>query len=341
LYRKELSSPAYTIDRIYKSMQGPMSRIEFSMETAGEPELLWVVAYSARNTNADGSEPLPDEFMCHSNVGLVGDDHRSRLPSQLRVTANRLFALDQGTTAIQFPEGFGIPILSDQLLVFNPQVLNHNIANQTFQVRQRVAIDFVRDRDLERPLAPLVQHGVFGMALLSGPDGHFGIPQGEGDADQHGPGCSLAEDAKKVRRQGHGHLDGHGREFSGFWVVPQGRHVYHTRVTPQLRLPYDTTVHFASAHLHPFAESLELRDLTAGTTVVALKARQAERGIGLERVGTFSSSEGVRIHRDHEYDLVSTYDNTSGAPQDAMATMFLYMHATDLAPRGVAGGSDL
>ena len=33
---------------------------------------------------------------------------------------------------------------------------------------------------------------------------------------------------------------------------------------------------------------------------------------------------------DYEYELVSTYDNSSGADQDAMATMILYVHAHDL-----------
>ncbi|MGE4605458.1 MAG: hypothetical protein AAEJ52_01805 [Myxococcota bacterium] len=43
-----------------------------------------------------------------------------------------------------------------------------------------------------------------------------------------------------------------------------------------------------------------------------------------------SSADGIPIYRDHEYELISTYNNTSGVDQDAMATMFLYVRATDL-----------
>ena len=32
------------------------------------------------------------------------------------------------------------------------------------------------------------------------------------------------------------------------------------------------------------------------------------------------------MYRDHEYDLISVYNNTSGVDQDAMATMFIYLH---------------
>ena len=51
--------------------------------------------------------------------------------------------------------------------------------------------------------------------------------------------------------------------------------------------------------------------------------------IGLDHVDHFSSVEGLPIKHDHEYELVSVYDNTSGEAQDAMAVMFLYHHDKD------------
>ena len=32
------------------------------------------------------------------------------------------------------------------------------------------------------------------------------------------------------------------------------------------------------------------------------------------------------LYKDHEYELVSTYDNTTPDKQDAMATMFFYLY---------------
>ncbi|MFP8878739.1 MAG: hypothetical protein VCE43_04375 [Myxococcota bacterium] len=43
-----------------------------------------------------------------------------------------------------------------------------------------------------------------------------------------------------------------------------------------------------------------------------------------------SSADGIPIYRDHEYELISIYNNSSGVDQDAMATMFSYVRATDL-----------
>ncbi len=39
----------------------------------------------------------------------------------------------------------------------------------------------------------------------------------------------------------------------------------------------------------------------------------------------YSSEEGIPVFADHEYELVSVYDNSSGKPQDSMAVMYIYM----------------
>jgi hypothetical protein len=79
-------------------------------------------------------------------------------------------------------------------------------------------------------------------------------------------------------------------------------------------------------HLHPFAQSLSLRDLTTGETVFHAEATSVDTGIGLKHVETITSEEGVRIFADHEYELVSVYENTTDQMQDSMAVMLLYLH---------------
>src|SRR5205823_6397523 len=116
-----------------------------------------------------------------------------------------------------------------------------------------------------------------------------------------------------------------GRTFAGHWVVKPGRDVHHTSITRWLALPSDQTIHFVSVHLHPFAESVELRDLTTGETVLASRADNHKGRVGLERVQQISSPAGIPLRKGHDYDLVSTYDNTSGADRTAMAVMYLYL----------------
>jgi hypothetical protein len=330
LYRKQILSPVYTIDRIYTSMMGPKSAHAFHLSGKAltpEPELLWVTGFEAAMAAPDGVNPMSQEFMCHSNLNVDAVAYHALLPTRLVVTGGRLFTLAQGQISATLPEGFGIPIPSQQPLQLFAQVLNHNIEGQTLQVRHRVRVDFVRDRDLQQPLVPLVHHGVFGMKLVEGPDGHFRVPHDRVGAAEFGEGCGIGEPAEA----GEAHLigDGYDRVFTAFWLVQPGREVNHTRVTDFLALPYDTTAHYITAHLHPFAESLELRDLTSGETVYKSSTRQADSGIGLAEVEHFSSAEGLPLYKDHQYELVSVYDNTSGEVQDAMATLMLYLRVKD------------
>lgn len=39
-----------------------------------------------------------------------------------------------------------------------------------------------------------------------------------------------------------------------------------------------------------------------------------------------ASRTGVPIYRDHEYRLISVYNNTSAEPQDAMSMLFIYAY---------------
>jgi hypothetical protein len=119
--------------------------------------------------------------------------------------------------------------------------------------------------------------------------------------------------------------DSLGRNFSGHWAVKPGKEIRHTVANPLMNLSFDTTIHFIAIHLHPFAESLELRDLTTGETLFKSHAQGPEEGIGLDQVDYYASKEGIPVYKNHDYELVSVYNNTTGVDQDAMATMFFYM----------------
>src|SRR5690606_30408082 len=109
------------------------------------------------------------------------------------------------------------------------------------------------------------------------------------------------------------------------WVVEPGREVTRTLATEFLNLQFDTVAHYIAVHLHPFAESLELIDRTAGVTVFKAEATNAKDRVGLDHVPFLVSEAGIPVSKDHEYELVAVYNNTSGEPVDSMAVMYLYM----------------
>ena len=92
-----------------------------------------------------------------------------------------------------------------------------------------------------------------------------------------------------------------------------------------MNLPYDTTLHYVEVHAHPFVEYLELIDRTSNTTVFKSYAKNFKDRLGLEKVDHFTSIEGVPVYKDHEYELVSVYNNTTDQYHDAMAHMVLFL----------------
>jgi hypothetical protein len=48
--------------------------------------------------------------------------------------------------------------------------------------------------------------------------------------------------------------------------------------------------------------------------------------VGLAHVDHLKNVEGVPIYKDHDYEVVSVYNNTSNEDQDSMAVMYLYLH---------------
>ncbi len=318
---KEFFSQTYTIDRKYKSMEGPQSAQRVLLLEGQSAELLWITAVRTEMVAADGMTPLPPEFMCHVNLDLDSAYHKALLGWDKNVNA-RILTLSQGQLEARFPEGFGIPILSTEPLVLITQVLNHNLEKPNLQVRHKVTVEFVRDCDLAAPLKPLFNTAVYGMALVQGRDGHFGQGQAAADTADHGIGCLPGTQAPNAM-SGSEYDDGFGRKFTGHWVVKPGREVNHTNVSKLMNLPFDTTLHYAAVHLHPFAKSLELRDLTTGETLFKSRASGPKRGVGLTRVDVFSSETGIPVFKNHEYELASVYDNTSPVNQDSMAVMYL------------------
>ena len=342
-YERVVLSPVYEVEAIYKSMTGPQSTEVIHLESDERPELIWITGFEAIMVEPDDERQISQEFMCHTNLDMDPSGHQKLFGDQ-KITTGRLFTLSQGQYRIDMPKGFGIPVLSTEMLKLNTQVLNLNVADpKGKKVRHKVILRYQRDEELTEPMKPLYVAGAYGLKLLDGKDGHYGLDAastsadapahhhehaGHGSPDHGAPSADEVEHTACLPGENAGQNtfgDGKGRKFTGHWVVEPGREVNHTRVTELMDLPFDTTIHYIAVHLHPFAESLTLRDLTTGEIVYEAKTKQAERGVGLAHVDFFSSEKGVPVYKDHEYELISVYENTSGVPQDSMAVMNLYL----------------
>jgi hypothetical protein len=311
-------------------MEGPLANTTFSLD-AGPPQIVWITGYSTEVVAEDGENQASSEFMCHNNMLFDAQSHAAAFGSFRKREPGRLFTTSQGQFRVDLPEGFGIPVLSNESLGLNTQVLNHNIEHPDLSVRHRITIDWVPDSEAKGRLIPLFPAMAYVMASLDDGSLAYGV---EHPSDmQEGAACLPGDIAPQASTMDKSVItDSLGRRFTGHWIVPPGREVRRTLVTELLAIPFDTTVHYIAVHLHPFAESLELRDLTTGESVFTSHARGPDVGVGLTDVEYFSSVEGVPVYADHDYEMISTYNNTSGVDQDAMATFFLYLRDTQAEP---------
>ncbi|MCF3648181.1 hypothetical protein [Synoicihabitans lomoniglobus] len=314
---KVILAPVFTLDQIHRSMMGPSAMQQFILSETEEPELLWLVSYRAEMVNADGSALLPQEYMCHSNLDIDISAYRELFAWE-KVASPRLFTLSQGQFEVNFPEGFGIPLVSWQPLTLNSQVLNLNDPDIDLKVRHRITIKFVRDRNLTTPMTPLFMSAAQAMVLVEGQSGYWGLDRA--DVATHGAACAIGTSASHAAN-----TDQFGNQFSAHWVVPPGEHTYHALATNWLNLPFDTTAHYVAVHLHPFAEYIELVDLTEGRTVFRSEAKNRTTGIGLEAVEFYADANGFALHEAHEYQVKTLYNNTTEVDQDSMAVMYFYL----------------
>jgi len=124
-----------------------------------------------------------------------------------------------------------------------------------------------------------------------------------------------------------GKFFGKGDETSSYhWLIPPGRHRYKYKVKKRSIVPFDTTMHHATAHMHAYAEWMELRDATTGELVYRFDVENYPDRIGIKNISHFTSQKGVKLFRNHEYELVAEYNNTTDEPIDAMAIVYMYLH---------------
>ena len=194
---RQILSKVYTIDRKYRSMEGPSSLQKIVLGSSATPELLWITGIRTEMVAEDGTTPQLPELMCHVNVDLDSNAHQAlfNLP---RPTAARLMTLSQGMLSAKLPVGYGFPIASNEPLLLFTQVLNHNIEHpNNLKVRHRVTFDYVRDADLTRPMKPLFNLGASGMVQLNDALALTSMG-GSSTAEHNGASCLIGQRAPQA-----------------------------------------------------------------------------------------------------------------------------------------------
>lgn len=70
-----------------------------------------------------------------------------------------------------------------------------NLGHLDVRVRHKITLEYVRDKDLKKPLKPLFMTPARGLVLMEGDNAYYNVKTP--DMVNHGPGCSLGESAGK------------------------------------------------------------------------------------------------------------------------------------------------
>ena len=356
----ELLSGRYVIDRMYQSMLGPSSNLPDLQLCPGLPadEVLYLTGAKAEVVEADSEAPVSPEFFCHSNLTLSPQStspaaHNAGFAAPMHMDW-RFFTLVPGRMELHLPEGFGIPIRNATRLDCYTMSLNQNPGIPKQAVRIRSRFDFARGGQGMRPVFRralyVYQHFTDGggqPALAIAAAEHQGAACGLNcDRNQRAATPSLAYDLSEPlshpgasccveNASAGGVMDQFGHDNTIHWMVPPGRHAFKTDVSRQMELPFDTTAHYVTGHLHPCGTGLRLVDLDTGSTVFDIASQDFADKTGVQHMAEISSKEGVPLKKDGRYELVAEYDNGTSHPIDVMAILYLYLAET---PPGKAGG---
>lgn len=311
-----LITPTLVVDQIYKSMEGPKVMRSFQIDSKTD-DLVWITSFETKAISTNEVDALSNDYICHTNIDFYDGEHYSRWNLNERIGQHypRLTSMSNGIEKYNFPDGFGFPVFGNENLFLSTQTLNHNIKSDPFSVKHQINLGY---KPHSKTMKPLQSKTVFIM-LPYNTDNPF---QGPTEAN---PNMCLP-----VETGNHSYSNDEGESLSGHWVVFPGKKRYSYDITHQLQLKDSTTLHHIATHLHPYAETLTLKNKTKNTVIFTSIAENYTDKTGLKRVSSFSSAEGVMLYPDHAYELILEVNNTSGSDQDMMASMFLFLYDKEM-----------
>ncbi|CAN5827819.1 hypothetical protein BH09VER1_BH09VER1_42100 [soil metagenome] len=344
--RIDLLSAAYRIDRCFKSMEGPSSNqagIKLS-PNRDDQKVLFITEVRSAIVNAETMKPTSSEYFCHANLTLnpkksSPGKHNQSFPIPTHMDW-RLVTLVPGMMDIHLPEGFGLPIRNGTLLDYFTMALNLNASAPKETVRIKTQIAYSGRPNTRalflRPLYVYQQFRQKSGAKVGEETGHVGAACGLScNRNMVGVNPSQSIDFRVPEHPGasccvaNASDGGIMRQFDAdntiHWMVPPGKHRYTTDVTKELELPFDTTAHLVTGHLHPMGKALRLVDTDSGAVIFEIRAEDHQGKTGVKSISEIVSRSGIPLRKDGHYELQADYENTTSGDVDAMAIMYLYL----------------
>jgi hypothetical protein len=318
LRTKEAITPSVHLDKRLISTRGPIAIKSFQMEADAENEYMWIRRFKIDILDEAG-EVDSAKYLCHA--WLMGDTGRLD-PTSGEIGARKgkdpslFLTISPGLMDLQFPEGFAVGFESSGISRYGllAQSVNNSFDPVDKDIRFRATIDYLDDESAQqlgiKPLTGFQLHANQDLEKLESLHPHYTEMQ----EHHHSSSMSSMHSSEKEGAEDH-------------WVVPPGRQVLRSEVEPGA-IEFDGMIHAIKVHLHPFGESIALIDKATGEEIWKGRAtNHPNKSVPeLLNIESYSSSTGIPVYKDREYELVTIYDNTTDEAVDAMGVIRLYVH---------------
>ena len=114
-------------------------------------------------------------------------------------------------------------------------------------------------------------------------------------------------------------------------MVPPGRQVLRTDIEAGA-IESSGLIHFIKVHLHPHGESVALVDKETGDVLWKGVAQNHPVRAQVVSIDSYSSTVGIPIYKDRQYELVTIYNNPTDHNIDAMAVMRIFVERISDSP---------
>ena len=297
------------------------------VDSGSQPrELIWFKGLKLEVLD-ENDQPMPNaEFICHLNVD-VDPAHRKRIfPEMQHSGTSRILTITQGQTDFQLPEGFGVPVGSDELWAFTFQAANRT-TNQHRRIKHRCTINFIRDKELVYPVKALHWHNPYITVTVD-----KNTPDAVSAEHQSMPNCIGTSAGVNAPNSAPGSVfsDKFGRRLSGHWVIPPGVHTYSSPIGEHSVPGFaskDATIHAAWTHIHPFCTRTSLLHCSGDSRKEIFTVRattRTEGGLQLEHIENVVSREGIPLPANQHYELEARYENPTDSAQDSMVALGIF-----------------
>ena len=317
---KRVSAPI-EIQKPAMHMMGPAKNDFFKFPKSHQNQVIWIKGFETR-VFVDG-QPVPNsKLMCHNTIEKhIQKKDQAQLPFK-RSDTWFIGVSSENHLKTKFPSGFAFPVAGSGEYFVNSQVTSETMLKRKKKIQYETQIDYQEESDSNLNFKPLYRKTL--MALNPREKGycHFGVQNLNRVMASGGADCKI----QPSMAMHHGYFDSvdeFGQKFSSHWFAGPGKLVHKTYVSKILDLKQDTKIHYISAHVHPGVKSVRLIDKTRNITLFEAKVSAVN---GFMETNYFSSTEGIQVFKDNEYELVTDIDNPTSENIDIMAMLYVYMY---------------